>query len=1346
MRLRLVVLAASLSLALITNAARAGGPIVSGNTVAGNITGPSYIESWTFSGTAGNRVLVTAITTSGALNTNIVLKAPGGGAVVANTSSGDGLDYQLASTGTFTLEIQDYALANAGGYALAFTNVTAGPLTGGGDTDGGAIVSSDIKTGTMSGPADMDCFTFTGTMGNRVLIDAVATSGAGFNTVIVLYPPAGAGYLTYTASDRLEAQLSASGTWTVVIEDNGNDTAGGYTLSMLNVTAGPITSGTDTDGGPIASNEIKNGTFQDAVDFDAYTFNAFAGNRVFISAIATGGSANTTLTLYPTSGGTAETYTSSGDVIDWQCATSGSYTVVVEDYGNAHTGTYTLSFLNLTAGPLIGSGDNDGGPMNSADVKTGTISGPGDFDVFTFQGQFGDRVLIDAIATAGASFNTVIALYPPNGGANLTYTAGDRLDVQLTSSGTWSVLIEDNGNDTPGSYQMSFLNVTTGPLKGGGDNDGGAITSDEIRNGQFQQPVDFDAYTFNGAAGQRVVFTAIATGGGLQNTNMTLYPPGGGTYETTTSSGDVVDWQLLQTGTYTLVVEDYGDDNAGAYTLSFLNMTAGPFTSASDSDGGPITSAQVKSGSMSAVGDLDAYTFTGATGDRIIIDAVATGGAGFNTLIALYPPAGAVNATYTTGDRLEYLLTSPGTWTILIEDNGNDTSGSYDLSLLNVTSGPHTSGSDADGGVLVSNTIQNGQFNQGVDLDAYTFSGTAGQRVILTALAVGGGLNNTNLTLYPPGGGVYETTTSSGDVIDWQLVQTGTYTVVVEDYGDDNAGAYTLSYLNLTAGPLTDGADPDGGAIASAEVKTGSMSGVGDLDAYTFSGTFGQRVLVDVVATGGASYNSSFALYPPNGGPAATYTTGDRLELQLGATGTWTLLVYDNGFDNPGNYELSLLNVTGGPITSGGDADGGAILSNQIKTGQFNQGVDFDAYTFSGAAGQRVVFTAVATGASNNTNMTLYPPGGLTNEGTTSADQMEVRLQRSGTYTLVLEDYGDSHTGAYTISYLNVTAGPLTDGGDANGGPIVSNQVVSGTMSGVADLDAYTISATYGQRILVDAVTTAGAGFNTEIVAYPPNGAAYFTYTTGDRLDFTANASGVWTIVIEDNGDDTPGGYTMSVLNVSAGPYSGSGETDGGPIADNVTKPGSIYSVADADGYTFYGVTGMTAHITAIVTSGAMDSQVALYPPNGGASLTTTTSDDISPTLPLDGYYTVVVEDAGADQTGNYSLKVDLSGGVTGVGDTPPAELALHGGVPSPFSQSTRIDYDLPAADHVRISVYDVTGARIRALVDENRPVGRFAATWDGRDDAGRRVASGVYYLRMETRAEVKNQKVVLVR
>src|SRR5262249_16313001 len=180
-----------------------------------------------------------------------------------------------------------------------------------------------------------------------------------------------------------------------------------------NILSGPFTNGGDPDGGAITSNDIVTGQFQQAADMDGYTFFAFAGNRILLNALTTGGAANTTLTLYPPSGAGPLTYTSPPARMDFQVPVTGTYTVMVEDYNDLNTGDYTLSYMNVSSGPYTGGGDNDGSPIASAEVKTGTMSGAGDFDVFTFSGNVGDRVLIDAVETAGASFNTYMSLYPP---------------------------------------------------------------------------------------------------------------------------------------------------------------------------------------------------------------------------------------------------------------------------------------------------------------------------------------------------------------------------------------------------------------------------------------------------------------------------------------------------------------------------------------------------------------------------------------------------------------------------------------------------------------------------------------------------------------------------------------------------------------------------------------------------------------------------------------------------------------------------------------------------------------------------------------------------------------------
>ncbi|MEZ4386164.1 MAG: FlgD immunoglobulin-like domain containing protein [Candidatus Krumholzibacteriia bacterium] len=82
--------------------------------------------------------------------------------------------------------------------------------------------------------------------------------------------------------------------------------------------------------------------------------------------------------------------------------------------------------------------------------------------------------------------------------------------------------------------------------------------------------------------------------------------------------------------------------------------------------------------------------------------------------------------------------------------------------------------------------------------------------------------------------------------------------------------------------------------------------------------------------------------------------------------------------------------------------------------------------------------------------------------------------------------------------------------------------------------------------------------------------------------------------------------------------------------------------------------------------------------------------------------------------------------------DTTGAELpSAHGlaqNAPNPFNPRTTIEFALPTAEAVRLAVYSVDGRLVKILVDEVRPAGRHAVSWDGRDDAGRAVAAGAYF------------------
>jgi hypothetical protein len=131
---------------------------------------------------------------------------------------------------------------------------------------------------------------------------------------------------------------------------------------------------------------------------------------------------------------------------------------------------------------------------------------------------------------------------------------------------------------------------------------------------------------------------------------------------------------------------------------------------------------------------------------------------------------------------------------------------------------------------------------------------------------------------------------------------------------------------------------------------------------------------------------------------------------------------------------------------------------------------------------------------------------------------------------------------------------------------------------------------------------------------------------------------------------------------------------------------------------------------------------------------------------------TDVVDTGNNSITGlTYSLSpfvLAVPNGATGVGDGPaPADFALHPNVPNPFNPATTIHYDIPAGSaDVTIAIYDIRGALVRTLVHERRPTGRYTVRWNGDDDRGARVASGLYFYRMRAGSFVETRKMVLLK
>lgn len=93
-----------------------------------------------------------------------------------------------------------------------------------------------------------------------------------------------------------------------------------------------------------------------------------------------------------------------------------------------------------------------------------------------------------------------------------------------------------------------------------------------------------------------------------------------------------------------------------------------------------------------------------------------------------------------------------------------------------------------------------------------------------------------------------------------------------------------------------------------------------------------------------------------------------------------------------------------------------------------------------------------------------------------------------------------------------------------------------------------------------------------------------------------------------------------------------------------------------------------------------------------------------------------------------------------------PVVTELKGNYPNPFNPSTTIRFGMREAGKVKIDVYNVLGQKVRTLVNDNLGAGNHSVVWNGTDDRGRNVASGIYFYRMNTGSYSSTKKMLMMK
>lgn len=137
----------------------------------------------------------------------------------------------------------------------------------------------------------------------------------------------------------------------------------------------------------------------------------------------------------------------------------------------------------------------------------------------------------------------------------------------------------------------------------------------------------------------------------------------------------------------------------------------------------------------------------------------------------------------------------------------------------------------------------------------------------------------------------------------------------------------------------------------------------------------------------------------------------------------------------------------------------------------------------------------------------------------------------------------------------------------------------------------------------------------------------------------------------------------------------------------------------------------------------------------------TYTDEDLTPAT-YEYYITAIYEDGQESEPSNTVMVEVTSNG----NNTIPLVTKLHGNYPNPFNPTTNIRFDLAKDTQVLLQVYNMKGQIVKTLVDYVMNTGKYDIEWNGKDDSGKSVASGMYFYRIRTADYRANGKCVLLK
>jgi RHS repeat-associated protein len=645
--------------------------------------------------------------------------------------------------------------------------------------------------------------------------------------------------------------------------------------------------------------------------------------------------------------------------------TSGTYQVAIDPEATG-TGTVTATLSSRVTGAL----SLTGGGTQVALARAGQQA------ELTVNAAAGQRINLGFTSPTFASGVTATTtILEPNGSMMLTADGNPRRLLSIASGSDYDFTASLAGNYTIlfGTTDQSTGSVT---VTASPDLDAGALVVGTAKTVSISRPGQDARMTFAGTAGQRLSldFPAFTF---AYAPIVVVYSPDGGVLKQQNATSLHVDLpDLPATGTYTILVSPYS--STGSFTaLLGQRQDAGSITVT-----GPAVTV-----TLPAAGRTAELGFTATAGQRLSFAFSSWTFASGSTLRAtVYDPSGGVVVVYDVFSLSTFAFAAPS-------------AGSYRLTLANGSntgSVAMTLSAEANGGALTPGTAKTVTASRLGQPTAFSFAGTAGQRLTLSFASYTFSYGLT-VTVVRPDGTVFKQKTLDSLEVDLDpLPLAGTYQIRLQPYAETGSAALTLRQ-RADAGTAT-----VGGATKVLTIGT-----AGQYVETSFTATANQRLSFGFTNwTFASGVTIRARLIDGQGGTVFDYNMGDGLSVDAvaPAAATYRLVVY------PGN--LGTGSVT---LTLSEQLNAGTIGLNTAKTVTISRAGQSARMTYAGTAGQNLALSFTNVTMSFYPSVTVRRPDGtVLTESDGGATVNIATLPTTGSYEIVISPY--SSTGAATLT------------------------------------------------------------------------------------------------------------------------------------------------------------------------------------------------------------------------------------------------------------------------------------------------------------------------------------------